>query len=271
MFDCIVELDNKKIRLIFPHKCGSGTFGNLIEQGYFDVDVIAFDEQEIPTDEIHVYGRNPYKKTISSFFQMQLMNDDQNKYSEKSAPEKVDEFRDFVRETKKVWEEYGLIWNSTKRFEGKDYLGIHYNHIVPTTVDIFGVVWSPLKKYHHMKIPQHMEEIKDEMIFHQLEDVRNNFVLKDYWKESSDSFRPFDDFDDYLEKYKTMKQNTKEERHQHHAYYNSTNMIRKNVPYYIFYDEETMMSVNSMFDMDFKFFNYPKCESIQAIRNFTNE
>ena len=48
-----------------------------------------------------------------------------------------------------------------------------------------------------MKIPQHMEEIKDEMIFHQLEDVRNNFVLKDYWKKSSDSFRPFDDFDDY--------------------------------------------------------------------------
>jgi len=271
MFDGIVEVNNKKIRLIFPHKCGSGTFGNLIEQGYFDVDVIALDEKEIPTDEIHVYGRNPYKKTISSFFQMQLMNGNQNEYSEKSAPEKVDEFRDFVRETKKVWEEYGVIWNSTERFEGKDYLGIHYNHIVPTTVDIFGCVWSQDGYYDPMKIEEYMNQIKNKMTFLQLEDVRNNFALKDYWKISSDSFKAFDDFNHYLEKYKSMEQNTEQERHQHHAYYNSTNMIRKNAPYYIFYDEETMMSVNSMFDLDFKFFNYPKCESIQDIRNFTDE
>ena len=30
MFDGIVEVNNKKIRIIFPHKCGSGTFSNLI-------------------------------------------------------------------------------------------------------------------------------------------------------------------------------------------------------------------------------------------------
>ena len=121
-----------------------------------------------------------------------------------------------------------------------------------------------------MKIPQHMEELKDEIIFHQLEDVRNNFILKDYWKKSNDSFKPFDDFDDYLDKYKSMRQDTDQDKYQHHVYYNSTNLVRKS-PYYIFYDEETMKSVNSMFDMDFKFFGYPKCESIRDIRNFTEE
>ena len=271
MFDGIVEVNNKKIRIIFPHKCGSGTFSNLLRSGYFDVPILSEDDKETPTEEIHVYGRNPYRKTISSFFQMKIMSDNHLEYGQRTMADKVDEFRDFIRETKKVWEEYGLVWNSTKKFEGKDYLGIHYNHILPTCVDIFGCVWSSTKQYDHMTIPKHMEEIKDEVVFYQLEDVRNNFVLKDYWKKSNDSFKPFDDFDDYLDKYKKMKQNTKEERQQHHAYYNSTNMIRKNAPYYIFYDDETMMSVNSMFDMDFKFFNYPKCESIQDIRNFTDE
>ena len=268
MFDGIVEVNDKKIRIIFPHKCGSGTFSNLIRQGYFDVPLIAENEKEILTEEIHVYGRNPYRKAISSFFQMKIMEDENLNYRHKKSDDKVDEFRNFIRETEKVWKEYGLIYNATKDFT--EDLEKHYNHILPTCVDLFGCVWNTLKKYHHMKIPQHMEEIKDEMIFHQLEDVRNNFVLKDYWKESSDSFRPFDDFDDYLNKYESMKHNTHDDRYKHHVFYNSTNLIRKS-PYYIFYDEETIKSVNSMFDMDFKYFNYPKCESIQDIRNFTEE
>ena len=268
MFDGIVEVNDKKIRIIFPHKCGSGTFSNLLRSGYFDVPILSEDDKRTPTEEIHVYGRNPYRKAISSFFQMKLMSDRNIDYGERTIAHKVDEFRNFIRETKKVWEEYGFIYNATKDFT--EDLKIHYNHILPTCVDIFGCVWNTLKKYHHMKIPQHMEEIKDEMIFHQLEDVRNNFVLKDYWKESSDSFRPFDDFDDYLNKYESMKHNTHDDRYKHHVFYNSTNLIRKS-PYYIFYDEETMKSVNSMFDMDFKYFNYPKCESIQDIRNFTEE
>ena len=268
MFDGIVEVNDKKIRIIFPHKCGSGTFSNLIRQGYFDVPLIAENEKEILTEEIHVYGRNPYRKAISSFFQMKLMDDSSMEYGKRPTDEKVGEFRNFIRETKKIWEQYGLIYNATKDFT--EDLEIHYNHILPTCVDIFGCIWSPLKQYDHMTIPKHMEEIKDEVVFYQLEDVRNNFVLKDCWKQSSDSFRPFGDFDDYLDKYKEMKQDTKDGKYQHHVYYNSTNLIRKS-PYYIFYDEETIKLVNSMFDMDFKYFNYPKCESIQDIRNFTEE
>ena len=270
MFDGIVEVNDKKIRIIFPHKCGSGTFSNLIRQGYFDVPLIAENEKEMATEETHVYGRNPYKKTISSFFQMKLMEDSNIEYGERPTDEKVDEFRNFIRETKKVWEEYGVVWNSTKKFEGKDYLGIHYNHIVSTCVDIFGCVWDITKNYDPMNVPKHMEEIKDKIIFYQLENVRNNFVLRDYWKKTTDTFKPFDDFNNYLDKYKSMRQDTHTQRYQHHTYYNSTNLVRKS-PYYIFYDEETMMSVNSMFDLDFKYFNYPKCESIQDIKNFTDE
>lgn len=268
MFDGIVEVNDKKIRIIFPHKCGSGTFSNLLRSGYFDVPILSEDDKRTPTEEIHVYGRNPYKKAISSFFQMKLMSDRNIDYGERTIAHKVDEFRNFIRETKKVWEEYGFIYNATKDFT--EDLKIHYNHILPTCVDIFGCVWSPTKQYDHMNIPKHMEEIKDEVVFYQLEDVRHNFVLKDYWKKSTDAFKPFDDFDDYLDKYRAMKQDTQDDRYQHHVYYNSTNLIRKS-PYYIFYDEETIMSVNSMFDMDFKYFNYPKCESIRDIRNFTEE
>ena len=36
------------------------------------------DEKEISVEETHVYGRNPYRKTISSFFQMKLMDDGWN-------------------------------------------------------------------------------------------------------------------------------------------------------------------------------------------------
>tara|TARA_A100001388_G_scaffold275230_1_gene260346 strand:+ start:3840 stop:4655 length:816 start_codon:yes stop_codon:yes gene_type:complete len=267
MFDGIVEVNDKKIRIIFPHKCGSGTFSNLLRSGYFDVPLISTNDRETPTEETHVYGRNPYRKTISSFFQMKIMSDSNLEYGQRTIADKVDEFRNFICETKKVWEEYGLIYNATKDFT--EDLEIYYDHILPTCVDIFGCVRKS-EEYDHMNIPKHMEEIKDKVIFHQLEDIRNNFVLKDYWKKTTDSFAPFDSFNDYLDKYKSMKQNTDTELYQHHKYYNSTNLIRKS-PYYIFYDEETLKSVNSMFDMDFKFFDYPKCKSIRDIRNFTEE
>ena len=61
MFICVVEVNNKKIRLIFPHKCGSRTFSNLIRSGYFDVPLISTNDMDSP-EEIHVYGRNPYRK-----------------------------------------------------------------------------------------------------------------------------------------------------------------------------------------------------------------
>ena len=108
MFICVVEVNNKKIRLIFPHKCGSGTFSNLIRSGYFDVPLISTNDMDSPAEEIHVYGRNPYRKAISSFFQMKLMSDRNIDYGERPTDEKVDEFRNFIRKTKKVWEQYGL-------------------------------------------------------------------------------------------------------------------------------------------------------------------
>lgn len=275
MFNVIVELNNKKIRIIFPHKCGSSTFRNLIQNGYFDVPLIAENRKKIPADEIHVYGRNPYRKTISSFFQMKFTSDSNIDYIERTSDEKVDEFRNFIRKTKKVWEEHGLIPNATEDLPTD--LEIYYNHVIPTCVDMLVELGHPVKEFDHMKINtfekyclQKMEEMKDKVIFHHLEDVLNNFVLKDYWKESSDFFKPFESFDDYLDKYKSMKHDTHTERYQHHVYYNSTNVIR-NSPYHIFYDEETLMSVNSMFDMDFKYFNYPKCKSIYDIKKFTEE
>ena len=70
---------------------------------------------------------------------MKLM-DDNIEYGKRPTDEKVDEFRNFIRKTKKVWEEYGVIWNSTKK-KLKDYLGIHYNHIVSTAV-IYLVVYG---------------------------------------------------------------------------------------------------------------------------------
>tara|TARA_B100000029_G_scaffold257781_1_gene254505 strand:+ start:1030 stop:2013 length:984 start_codon:yes stop_codon:yes gene_type:complete len=279
MFVCVVEVNNKKIRLIFPHKCGSSTFSNLIRSGYFDVPLISTNDMDTPTEEIHVYGRNPYRKAISSFFQMKLMSDrniDKDfldkiekglDYGERPTDEKVDEFRNFISKTKKVWEQYGLIENHTKDFPAE--LGVHYNHIKSTCVDIFGCVWKN-GEYDPFNIPKHMEEIKDEIIFYQLEDVRSNFILKNHWKKSTDSFKPFDDFGDYLDKYKAMRQDTDQDRYQHHVYYNSTNMLRKS-PYHIFYDEETMRSVNWMFEIDFKFFNYPKCKSIYDIKKFTGD
>ena len=92
MFDGIVEVNDKKIRIIFPHKCGSGTFSNLIRQGYFDVPLIAENEKEILTEEIHVYGRNPYRKAISSFFQMKIMEDENLNYRHKKSDDKVDKY-----------------------------------------------------------------------------------------------------------------------------------------------------------------------------------
>jgi len=267
MFVCVVEVNNKKIRLIFPHKCGSGTFSNLIRSGYFDVPLISTNDMDTPTEEIHVYGRNPYRKAISSFFQMKLMSDRNIDYGETPTDEKVDEFRNFIRKTKKVWEQYGIVFNNTEDFPAD--LEVHYNHIIPACVDIFGCVWKN-GEYDSLNISKHMEEIKDEIIFHQLEDIRSNFILKDYWKKSTDSFKPFDDFNDYLDKYKAMRQKTDTELYQHHVYYNSTNMLRKS-PYHIFYDEETMRSVNWMFEIDFKYFNYPKCKSIYDIKKFTGE
>ena len=37
-------------------------------------------------------------------------------YRHKKSDDKVDEFRNFIRETEKVWKEYGLIYNATKDF-----------------------------------------------------------------------------------------------------------------------------------------------------------
>ena len=45
MFDGIVEVNDKKIRIIFPHKCGSGTFSNLLRSGYFDVPILSEDDK----------------------------------------------------------------------------------------------------------------------------------------------------------------------------------------------------------------------------------
>ena len=58
----------------------------------------------------------------------------------RKSDDKVDEFRNFIRETEKVWKEYGFIYSGPKDFT--EDLEKHYNHILPTVwiyLVVFGI------------------------------------------------------------------------------------------------------------------------------------
>ena len=269
MFDCIVKVDNSLIRIVLPHKCGSSTFGDLIQNNYFDVELIAIHDQHTKCDNIYVYGRTPYKKTISSFFQHKLMSLGGDKYQKEyrdiPLENKIDEFRKFISETKQVWDKYGLMYDADNS-NFQDY----YDHISPSTIDVFSAVWNLGLPYDKSKISKYLDSLSDKITYLKLEDVRENFPLKNNWKHSKDRFSLFRDFEDYLNKYELMRQETHHERYEHHTYYNSTNILR-NAPYYVFYDKPTLDIVNEMFEMDFRFYDYEKCDNLTDIKEFTYE
>jgi len=270
MFDCIVKVDNSLIRIILPHKCGSTTFGDLIKNDYFDVEIIAINDPHTKCDNIYVYGRTPYKKTISSFFQQKYISSgiakSQEEYLKIPLENKIDEFRKFISEIKQAWDKYGLMYDEKLMPHLRDY----YSHIQPTTIDVFNAVWDMDLPFDKFKIGEYVDSLSDKITFLKLEDVRNNFPLKDNWKRSDDRFALFKDFEDYLNKYELMRQETHDERYEHHVYYNSTNILR-NAPYYVFYDKPTLDIVNELFEMDFRFFDYEKCDNLTDIKEYTYE
>jgi hypothetical protein len=278
MFDAMLEVNGDKLRLIFPHKCGSSAFGTLINNGFFNVKLLRIDDVCDRETEVFAYSRNPYHRIISCFFQYKLFffnkenaNDsvkNQKIYIETDDRYKIDEFRSYIISVDDTYQQYGS-WFVRGTDEYQERIN---SHIQPSVNDIFNAL--QLADYHlpgrgHNQNIIRNEELENRKVnFCKLEEIRNNFVLAEYWKEDISkalkqhnnilfSPSPFTTWKEYLDGYN---------RAQYHKYYNSTTYLY-NSKIQDFYDEETIRCVNRIYEDDFKYFDYDVVNHVEDIHN----
>ena len=273
MFDAMLEVNGDKLRLIFPHKCGSSAFGTLINNGFFNVKLLKTDDVCDRETEVFAYSRNPYHRTISCFFQYKLFffnkenaNDsvkNQKIYIETDDRYKIDEFRSYIISVDDTYQQYGSWFvGGTDEYQER----IINSHIQPSVNDIFNA----------LNIIRNEELENRKVNFCKLEEIRNNFVLAEYWKEDIskalkqinllDSPSPFTTWKEYLDGYNRGHKVPDTRAVLSTQFYNSTTYLY-NSKIQDFYDEETIRCVNRIYEDDFKYFDYDVVNHVEDIHN----
>jgi len=254
MYDVLILTpDGDKYKLVIPHRCGSGFIENLINDNCFDVEVLGvsvpvgnvaeIDREEYPhtigTVKCVTYGRNPYKRIVSSFIENSNMY---NVPLNTSKSQVISTFRNFIKKTKSVWEEHG-DWYQT--LPNQLPLVKYWDHFQPTYNDVMSALsWDTGVKCQHLK----------------LEHVNDNFPLKKYWRSNNDIT-----WEEITSNYYSQR-NTRKNRELYHSSKYPVNMSTSQ-----FYDNYIIKLVNEMFEKDFKMFDYDVFNDIKQIEEMDNE
>jgi len=264
MYDVLVLTPNgDKYKLIMPHRCGSGFIENLIDDNCFDVEVLgvnvsihekvydyslqkeldlSYTKSESFVDETVKcvsYGRNPYKRIISSFIQNSKIYKVPLNTSKSQI---VSTFRNFIKKTKSVWEEYGDWYNT---LPNQLPLVRHWDHFQPTYNDVMNALdWDTRAECQYLK----------------LEHINDNFPLKKYWRSNNDIT-----WEEITSNYYSQRNSWKNSELYHSSKY-PVNMSTSQ-----FYDNYIIKLVNEMFEKDFKVFDYDVFNDIKQIEEMDNE
>jgi len=261
MYDVLILTpDGDKYKLVMPHKCGSTFIENLINDNCFDVEVLGVGVVINPTDDYGIrtidrtvkcvtYGRNPYKKTVSSFIEnSHLYNVPLNT----SKSQVISTFRNFIKTTKSVWEEHG-DWNQSASYNN-DIDGLnatnqlplvrHWDHVQPTYNDVMNAFyWDTRVECQHLK----------------LEHINDNFPLKKYWRSNNDIT-----WEEITSNYYNQGYTPKN----HELYHRSKYPVNMSTSQ--FYDNYIIKLVNEMFEKDFKMFDYDVFNDTKQIEEMDN-
>ena len=251
MYDVLILTpDGDKYKLVMPHRCGSGFIENLIDDNCFDVEVLGVSVLINPrgdggirtidrTVKCVTYGRNPYKRIVSSFIENSMIY---NVPLNTSKSQVISTFRNFIKKTKSVWEEHG-DWYQT--LPNQLPLVKYWDHFQPTYNDVMSALsWDTGVKCQHLK----------------LEHVNDNFPLKKYWRSNNDIT-----WEEITSNYYSQR-NTRKNRELYHSSKYPVNMSISQ-----FYDNYIIKLVNEMFEKDFKMFDYDVFNDTKQIEEMDNE
>jgi hypothetical protein len=251
MYDVLILTpDGDKYKLVMPHRCGSVFIENLINDNCFDVEVLGVSVTINPLDDYGIpaidrtvkcvaYGRNPYKRIISSFIEnSHLYNVPLNT----SKSQVISSFRNFIKKTKSVWEEHG-DWYQT--LPNQLPLVKYWDHFQPTYNDVMNALsWDTRVECQHLK----------------LEHIKDNFPLKKYWRSNNDIT-----WEEITSNYYSQR-NTRKNHELYHISKYPGNMSTNQ-----FYDNYIIKLVNEMFEKDFKMFEYDVFNDVKQIEEMDNE
>jgi|7_EtaG_2_1085326.scaffolds.fasta_scaffold05199_6 hypothetical protein len=259
-----IKSENKFHYFVVPPRSGSNFMERLIllRKNFYDIDIWYQDDliplPKLDIDKLHIefYGRNPYRRLVSGFFihwtkptvedlhedklesgQSVIRRSDIIKLPKEKKILKFSRFVEILYALYKTYESdkwHSKIARGHCRLQHSMVLDPHIvstgNHLCKDVgyIEPFG---------------ESVDSIRIE--YKQIEDLENNFVLKENWKSTEHP-----DFGDYIRFMKTEYKDKEE-------YLNSFSKLGwENDTHMDYYNSDVLKMVNEIYEKDFELWNY---------------
>ena len=247
-----IKSENKFHYFVIPNRSGSSFMERhiLLEKNFYDIDIWYQHElnplPKLDIDKLHIefYGRNPYKRLVSGFFLHWAKPTVEDLHENKLDPyQGVIKRSDIIKLPKekkilKFSRFVEILYALYKTYErDRWYSKIARGHcrLQHTLVsENIGYIEPFGKSVDSIRIQ-----------YKQIEDLENNFVLKENWKSTE-----YPDFGDFVRYVKTEYKDKEK-------YLNSYSALGyDNDSYMDYYNSDVLKMVNEIYEKDFELWNY---------------
>lgn len=259
-----IKSENKFHYFVIPNRSGSSFMERhiLLEKNFYDIDIWYQHElnplPKLDIDKLHIefYGRNPYKRLVSGFFLHWAKPTVEDLHENKLDPyqsvimrgdivklpkeKKILKFSRFVEILYALYKTYERDRWHSKIARGHCRLQ-HTLVFYPQTVSTGNHLCKNIGYIE--PFGKSVDSIRIQ--YKQIEDLENNFVLKENWKSTE-----YPDFGDFVRYVKTEYKDKEK-------YLNSYSALGyDNDSYMDYYNSDVLKMVNEIYEKDFELWNY---------------
>jgi|TARA_Y100000310_G_C20544662_1_gene745027 hypothetical protein len=253
-----IKSENKFHYFVIPTRSGSSFMERhiLLEKNFYDINAWYSHElnplPKLDIDKLHIefYARNPYRRLVSGFFfhwlkpEVYDLHEDtkenqRGKILTSSKEKKISKFSWFVEILYAIYKTYPYEKWWSKLAQG--HTEIQHKMLKISTVTAGNHLCEDIGYIE--PFGESVDSIRIE--YKQIEDLENNFVLKENWKSTEHP-----DFGDYI---RFMKEEYKDKE----EYLNSFSKLGySNDTYMDYYNSDVLKMVNEIYEKDFELWNY---------------